>query len=190
VKLLLPSVILVSLLVLVHIIAEAKVFKGETYTLTYPAGCKTDKQPNRFTTTLRLECKEDMGIMFENSQVLSDNIQGTEEEMQDTMLQAQDTLHDGVEEVERGNMTIGNQTAPYVIAKYTQEFTNFLGLPSDKTEGWVVMSIAIKTSDGVIVGQYRNNEDDFDKNMNAAKNIFESVTAISPISPKDEKPLA
>lgn len=161
---------------------EAKTFTAEDkYTAQYPGGCKTERGDNRFSDTLTLECKGDIGIQLENDEIFIDQLSGdTDDGMIDTLLSVLDRMHDGVEEVERGTdkYVINNQTAPYVIANYEQTFTNFLGLPAD-SEDWVEMAIAIKLGNGdFVVGQYRNTQDDFDEDLPMALKVFKSVEGL------------
>ncbi len=181
----------VCLVVSVSTSAEAKEFTGHSYSFTYPSGCKTDKEQNRYSDEIMLECKEDMMIQLNSGGITGKDLTGnTDEELADDMLNLFSTngRWEDVSEVERGNITIGNESAPFVVATYTQTYTGIFGLPAAKTDEFVAMIIAIKTNDGYIVGQYKNNAGDFDKNKSMAEKIFQSVKAISPISPKDEKP--
>ena len=174
-----PAVLLIWL---APVTAEAKTFTADgKYTAQYPGGCKLQKEQNRFTDTMTLECKGDAGVQLENEDIFVETLSGdTDEDMIDSLLTTVDSMWDNVEEQERGTgkYIINNQTAPYLIVTYDQEFTNFLGLPADSQE-WVAMVIAIKLGNGdFVVGQYRNTADDFDDDLPMAEKIFKSVEGL------------
>lgn len=84
-----------------------------------------------------------------------------------------------VEIVETGTdkYVINNHTAPYIMGTYDQVFYTLFG--GERTEPWVLMTMMIKLdSDDMILVQYRNSEDDFDKQLPMAKKIFQSVKAV------------
>ena len=157
---------------------EAKTYSGHSYSFTYPNGCKPDKDQNKYSNSITLECKEDMMIQLNAGGITGDDLSSsTEDSLADDLLELLSTGGgwEGVSEVERGNLTVGNTSAPYVIATYTQTFTGLFGLTNGNEEDYVVQIIAIKTNDGYVVGQYKNNAGDFDKGKSIAEKIFTSV---------------
>jgi hypothetical protein len=158
---------------------EAKTYNGHSYGFTYPNGCKPDKAQNKYSNSITLQCKEDMMIQLNAGGITGDDLStSTEDSLADdlTTLFSTNGGWQDVNEVERGNLTVGNTSAPFVIATYTQTYNNLFGFQSDKTEEFVAMVIAIKTNDGYVVGQYKNNAGDFDKGKSIAEKIFTSVT--------------
>lgn len=172
------ATLLVISIALVPAFVEAKTYNGHSYSFTYPNGCKPDKDQNKYSDSASLECKEDMMIQLNEGGITGDDLSGSsEDELADDMLDLLTTGGgwDDVSEVERGNITIGNTSAPYVIATYEQTFLGLFGLPNGNTEEFVVMIVAIKTNDGYVVAQYKNNAGDFDKGKSIAEKIFTSV---------------
>lgn len=157
----------------------AKTFNGNSYSFTYPNGCKPDKDQNKYSNSITLECKEDMLIQLNSGGISGSDI--TEEPLADDLLDLFSTNGgwDDVSEVERGNLTVGNTSAPFVVATYEQTYTGLFGLPSSNTEEFVAMVIAIPTNDGYVVGQYKNSAGDFDKGKSIAEKIFSSLTSKS-----------
>jgi hypothetical protein len=158
---------------------EAKTYSGHSYSFTYPNGCKPDKDQNKYSDSITLKCKEDMMIQLNAGGITGNDLStSTEDSLADdlTTLFSTNGGWQDVNEVERGNLTVGNTSAPFVIATYTQTYTGFLGLPADREEDFVAQIIAIKTNDGYVVGQYKNNAGDFDKGKSIAEKIFTSVT--------------
>jgi hypothetical protein len=160
--------------------AEAKNYENDLYTLQFPNGCKIEEKENRFTSIdASIECKEDTGFQFESSEDLSSSLAGdSDEELLDTFLTAKENQWDNVAEVERGvdKYIINNKTAPFIITTYDQKFTNGFGLSS--TKPWVSMTMIIRVGDQLVLAQYMNNEDDFDKQLPMAEKIFQSVKVV------------
>ena len=175
----LSSVILASLLVLIPVNAEAKTFDNGNYKFEFPNGCKNEQKENRFTSVdADLDCKGNASLRFETGEVITDRLSGdTDNGMIDTMYSVLEQTSDGFSEVERGTdkYMINNQTAPYLIATYDQEFSNAFGVT--KTENWVTMVVIIKSGDNIIV-QYENDEDHFDKDLPMVEKIFKSVEVL------------
>ena len=170
------ATLLVISIALVPAFVEAKTYNGHSYSFTYPNGCKPDKDQNKYSDSASLECKEDMLIQLNSGGISGHDVSSSaEDEVADDMLDVFSAGWDDVSEVERGNLTIGNTSAPFVIATYEQTYTGLFGLPNGRTEDFVVMLVAIKTNDGYVVGQYKNNAGDFDKGKSIAEKIFTSV---------------
>ena len=175
--------ILASLLTTIVVIAptaiEAKTFENDKYTFEFPSGCKLEKTENRFSSKdASLECTGDSGFSFESG--IDTFASSTDDAMVTTLETVMENLYDNVNIVETGTdkYTINNMTAPYVIGTYDQSFSNAFGLSS--TKPWVLMTIAIKLdSSNVILVQYRNSEDDFDKKLPMAEKIFQSVEPLA-----------
>jgi hypothetical protein len=176
-KLLLVIVPALLLICLAPLSAEAKTFDNDKYKFEYPNGCKLEKKENRFTSIdASMDCKGDASFQFETTDTLSDVlIEDTDDGMLDTLLTALESQWSGVYEIERGTdkYIINNQTAPYIITSYDQEFSNAFGLT--KTENWGLMAIVMKIGNDIVIGQYQNNEDSFDKQLPMAEKIFQSV---------------
>ena len=157
--------------------AEAKTFENEKYTFEYPNECKLEKKENRFSTTdAILECKGDASFQFESDAETSELLAGSsDDDLVDSMQTVMESNYDNVDVVETGTdkYIIDNQTAPYIIGTYDQEFSNAFGLTS--TEPYVLMTTIVKIGDDKVLAQYRNTEDDFDNDLPMAEKIFESV---------------
>lgn len=180
-KLLLVIVPAVLLICLAPLCAEAKTYENDKYSFEFPNGCKLEKKENRFSTANAiLDCKGDAGLQFESSADLSDSIAlASDDTLVDTMENVFERLYENVNIVETGTdkYMINNLTAPYVLGTYDQEFSNAFGFSS--TKPYVLMGMIIKlNSDDVILVQYRNNEDDFDKGLPMAEKIFQSVKGL------------
>jgi hypothetical protein len=128
-------------------IAEAKEFETDAYSVEVPNACKTEDEPNRFSSDAFFECSNmdeaEGNIAFE---MADSPYTGTDEELPDQLLGViTDKWGSNVEEVERGTdkYVLNNQTAPFIIATFEQEFTGLFGLPT-KTEDWVYMVVGIK----------------------------------------------
>jgi hypothetical protein len=182
VKLLLPSLIFASLLVLVPTNAEAKTYENEKYTFEYPNGCKLEKSENRFSSAdASMECKGDAGFLFESGDDESTLTWSdlSDDEMVSNLEETLGNIHYGSNVIESGTdkYMINNQTAPYVIGTYDQEFHNLFG--TTKTEEWALMLMLIKLDNGEhVLVQYRNNEDSFDRQLPMAEKIFQSVEGL------------
>lgn len=177
-KLLLPSLILASLLVLVPTNAEAKTITSETYSFEYPTGCKVEDKPNKYSETTRIECKGDAGFQIETLDLLDMILAGgiSNEAIADTIIDLEDKIWTGVSEVDRGNKTVGNESVPYVIFTYDQEFSNLFG--ATKTENFVGQVVAIPAGDKYVMVTYNNDEDSFDKQLPMAEKIIQSVKGL------------
>lgn len=176
-KLLVLSLVFGSLL-LIPMSAEAKIYENDRYSFEYPSGCKLEKKENRFSSTdATLECKGDAGVNFESSMETSESLAGSSDEDLVTNLESVFELNNentGVVETGTDKYIINNFTAPYVIGTYDQEFSNAFGLTS--TESYVLMTMLIKLHDNeMVMLQYRNTEDDFDKQLPMVEKIFQSV---------------
>ena len=160
--------------------AEAKTYENDIYSFQFPNGCKIEEKENRFTTIdASIECKEDTGFQFESGGDFSNSLAGySDDELVDTLLTVKESQWDNVVEVERGvdKYFINNKTAPYIITTYDQKFSNAFGLES--TKPWVSMTMVIKVGDQLILAQYMNNEEDFDKQLPTAEKIFRSVNEV------------
>jgi hypothetical protein len=185
VKLLLLSLTFASLLVLIPVSAEAKTYENDKYTIEYPNGCKLESKENRFSSTdVILECNGDAGFQFESSAQISESLTGSsDDDLVETMESVIDSVYDNAAIFETGTdkYIVNNKTAPYIIATYDQEFSNAFGFT--KTEPYVIMTVVVKLQDDeMILAQYRNNEDDFDKQLPMAEKIFQSVKPVSSLA--------
>lgn len=170
-------------LLLVPTISEAKTYENNNYSFEYPNSCKLEKKENRFTTANAiLECKGDAGLQFESDEDTSLLLLGTtDEDLIERMESVMESKYEDSDIVETGTdkYNINNHTAPYIIATYDQEFSNPFGFTS--TEPYVLMTMIIKLDgDSQVLVQYRNTEDDFDKQLPMVEKIFQSVESISP----------
>jgi len=176
-KLLLPSLILASVLVLVPMNAEAKTYEHPAYTVDYPNGCKLEKGGKYETSAFNVECKGDVGIQIESGASISEYMTGgTVQEQLDDLTSVMERGFD-TETVESGvdKYTINNVSAPYVIGTYEQEFTNFMGLPAE-SEDWVLMNVLVDIGNNQkVVAEYRNDAKNFDKQLPIAEKIFKSI---------------
>ena len=190
-KLLSPSLIFATLLVLVPIIAEAKVFKAENYTVTYPNGCNVDKKENRFSSSSRIECKGDAGFQFETidqadmmlygmlqSGDINGTIRGDNDALIDTMFSIEDKMWENVREVERGvdKYTINGQPAPHLVIAYDQPFSNLFG--AETTKDFAALVVATKIGEQYVIATYDNNEENFDNFLPQAEKIIQSVKPV------------
>jgi hypothetical protein len=158
--------------------AEAKTFETSSYSVNMPNSCKTEDEPNRFSSDAFFECsnmdKAEGNIAFEME---GSPYTGTDEELPDQLLTViSDKWGSDVEEVERGidKYVLNNQTAPYVIATFEQEFTGLFGLPT-KSEDWVYMVVGIKTDDDMLYAQYKNSNSQFDKDLPIFEKVLNSI---------------
>ena len=77
-----PAVLLICLTPLG---AEGKTFETDSYSVNVPNGCKTEDEPNRFSTDAYFDCKsKDYAFAFE---MAGSPYTGTDEEMPDQLLQ-------------------------------------------------------------------------------------------------------
>jgi hypothetical protein len=193
VRFVLPALILGSLIVIIPSLAdaEAKTISTDSYTVEIPNGCKVDEKENRFTTTdATVDCKGDVSMRFESGETITDMLGETDDEIMDNMLSGIDYMWNGANEVERGadKYVINNQTAPYVIATYTQEFINRLtGLPVE-SEPWVYMTVAFRVGDQVMIASYWNNEESFDRQLPMFERVLKTIKATSPIEQEPQQP--
>jgi hypothetical protein len=180
-KLLIAILIAAFVVSMTPLDAEARTYENDKYSFEYPTGCKLEKKENRFSSAdASMECKGDAGFLFESGDessllwsILSDD------QMVSNLEETLGNIHYGSDVIERGTdkYTINNQTAPYVIGTYDQEFHNLFG--TTKTEEWALMIMLIKLPNGEhVLVQYRNNEDSFDKQLPMAEKIFKSVKQV------------
>jgi hypothetical protein len=179
-KLLLVMVPALFLIFLMPLSAEAKSYENEKYTFEYPNGCKLEKKENRFSTANAvLDCKGDAGLQFESSTEVSETLAGSsDDDLVENMQSVFESNYDNTDIIETGTdkYTINNQTAPYIIGTYDQEF---YGLFGTRTEPWALMTIIMKLGNGEhVLLQYRNNEDSFDKQLPMVEKIFQSVKGV------------
>lgn len=122
----------------------------------------------------------DIGINFESTRDLASLIaSSSDDDLVDTMETVMDGLYENYNVVETGTdkYVINNRTAPYVLGTFDQEFSNAFGLSS--TEPWVLLTMTIRLNDDEpVLVQYRNNEDDFDKDLPMVERILRSIEVI------------
>ena len=169
-----PAVLLIWL---TPLSAEAKTFKTDSYSVNMPNSCATEDEQNRFSDDAVFKCKN-MGnaegnIAFE---MAGAPYAGTDAELPDELMTVISDKWSDPQEVERGTdkYIINNQTAPYVIATFEQEFTGLFGLPT-KSEDWVYMVVGIKTGDDMLYAQYKNDQSDFDKDLAVFEKVLDSI---------------
>jgi hypothetical protein len=190
VKLPLLSLVLGALFVLVPITVEAKTYENDRYTFEYPNSCKIEEKENRFTTTdAILECKGEAGLQFESDTETSESLTGSsDEDLVDNLENVFESGYENAGIVETGTdkYIINNYTAPFIIGTYDQEFSNAFGLT--KIEPYVLMEMVVKLHDDeMVLLQYRNTEDDFDKDLPMAEKILQSVKPIAPTEGNAQK---
>lgn len=188
------ALIFATLLVLVPIIAEAKVLKAENYSVTYPNGCKVDKEENRFSSTSRIECKGDAGFQFETidqadmmlfgmleSGDINGTIMGDSDALIDTMLTLEEKMWENVREVERGvdKYTINGQLAPHLVIAYDQPFSNLFG--AETTKDFAALVVATKIGEKYVIATYNNDEENFDNFLPQAEKIIKSVKPVGEV---------
>jgi hypothetical protein len=176
-KLLLLVLAGVCLVVSVSMSAEAKEFKTDSYSVNMPNGCKTEREENRFSDDAFFKCKN-MGnaegnIAFE---MAGSSYTGTDAELPDQLMTVISDKWSDPQEVERGTdkYVVNNQTAPYVIATFEQEFTGLFGLPT-KTEDWVYMVVGVKMGDDMLYAQYKNDQNHFDKQLPIFEKLLKTI---------------
>jgi len=160
--------------------AEAKEFKTGSYSVNMPNGCKTEREENRFSDDAFFKCKN-MGnaegnIAFE---MAGAPYTGTDAELPDQLRTVISDKWSDPQEVERGTdkYVVNNQTAPYVIATFEQEFTGLFGLPT-KSEDWVYMVVGIKMDDDMLYAQYKNSANKFDKQLPIFEEVLKDIKVI------------
>jgi len=160
--------------------AEAKEFKTGSYSVNMPNGCKTEREENRFSDDAFFKCKN-MGnaegnIAFE---MAGAPYTGTDAELPDQLMTVISDKWSDPQEVERGTdkYVVNNQTAPYVIATFEQEFTGLFGLPT-KSEDWVYMVVGIKMDDDMLYAQYKNSANKFDKQLPIFEEVLKDIKVI------------
>lgn len=169
-----PAVLLIWL---TPLSAEAKTFKTDSYSVNIPNACKTEDEPNRFSSDAFFECSNmdeaEGNIAFE---MAGSPYTGTDEDLPDQLMTVISDKWTDPQEVERGTdkYVVNNQTAPYVIAKFEQEFTGLFGLPT-KTEDWVYMVVGVKTGDDMLYAQYKNSDSKFDKDLKVFEKVLDSI---------------
>ena len=171
----------VLLIMLAPSSVEAKTFENDKYTFEYPSGCKLETSENRFSTAdATLECKGEAGFLFESGEESTSSWSDlSDDKMVSLLEETLGNIHYGSTVVESGTdkYMINNYSAPYVIGTYDQEFHNLFG--TTKTEEWALMMIVIRLDNGEhMMVQYRNNEDDFDKQLPMAEKIIYSVKGL------------
>jgi hypothetical protein len=168
---LVPAVLLIWI---TPLSAEAKTFKTDSYSVNIPNGCKTESEENRFSDDAMFECKS-KGYAFQ-FELAGSGYTRTDEELPDELLRVIEEKWYPIEEVERGTdkYIINNQTAPYVQATYEQEFTTLFGLPGDR-EDWVYMVVVIKMGDDMLYAQYKNDQNNFDKDLKVFEKVLDSI---------------
>jgi len=182
VKLLITILVAAFVISMTPLNAEAKTYENEKYTFEYPNGCKLEKSENRFSSAdASMECKGDAGFLFESGDDESTLAWSdlSDDEMVSNLEETLGNIHYGSNVIESGTdkYMINNQTAPYVIGTYDQEFHNLFG--TTKTEEWALMLMLIKLDNGEhVLVQYRNNEDSFDRQLPMAEKIFQSVEGL------------
>ena len=161
------------LVISAHTSAEAKEFKTDSYSVDVPNGCKTESQENRFSDDARFDCKAGYGFQFT---LEGSPYTGTDEELPDQLLRVIEGIWYPIEEVERGTdkYIINNQTAPYVQATYEQTFTIYFGLPSD-SQDWGYMVVGIKMDDDMLYAHYKNDQNNFDKELKVCDKVLKSI---------------
>ena len=190
-KLILALLISAAVLLLVPSIAEAKIFKAENYTVTYPNGCHVDKNENRFSSSSRIECKGDAGFQFETIDQaeimlygilqggdINGTIMGDSDALIDTMLTLEDKMWENVREIERGvnKYIINGQPAPHLLIAYDQPFSNLFG--AETTKDFAALVVATKIGEQYVIATYDNDEDNFDKFLPQAEKIIQSVKPV------------
>lgn len=167
----------VLLIWLTPLSTEAKTFKTGSYSVNMPNSCTTEDEENRFSDDAFFKCKN-MGnaegdIAFE---MAGAPYTGTDEELPDELMSVISDKWSDPQEVERGTdkYIINNQTAPYVIATFEQEYTGLFGLPT-KSEDWAYMVVGIKTGDDMLYAQYKNDQSDFDKDLDVFEKVLNSI---------------
>lgn len=172
-KLLLLLLAGIFLVISLYTSAEAKEFKTDSYSVNVPNGCKTESQENRFSDDAYFECKAGYGFQFT---LEGSPYTGTDEELPDQLLQVIEQIWYPIEEVERGTdkYIINNQTAPYVQATYEQAFTTAFGFPGE-SEDWVYMVVGIKMGDDMLYAHYKNDQNNFDKELKVFEKVLKSI---------------
>jgi len=87
-------------------------------------------------------------------------------------------VYDGSSTYETGTdkYVINNQSAPYVLAKFSK--SNLIGIE----QHYVVMAIVINLgTNDVIFAQYISAQNDFNKLLGTAEQIFQSVTSVGAV---------
>jgi hypothetical protein len=169
-----PAVLLIWL---TPLSAEAKTFKTDSYSVNIPNGCKTETQQNRFSDDAFFKCKgmgnAEGNIAFE---LAGSPYTGNDEDLPDELMTVISDKWSDPQEVERGTdkYVVNNQTAPYVIATFEQEFTGLFGLPT-KSEDWVYMVVGIKMGDDMLYAQYKNDQNHFDKDLKVFEKVLDSI---------------
>jgi hypothetical protein len=156
--------------------AEGKEFKTDSYSVDVPNGCKTESKENRFSDDAYFDCKAGYGFQFT---LEGSPYTGTDEELPDQLLRVIEEIWYPIEEVERGTdkYIINNQTAPYVQATYEQEFTTAFGFPGE-SEDWVYMVVGIKMGDDMLYAHYKNDQNNFDKELKVFEKVLKSIEII------------
>jgi hypothetical protein len=178
--LLIAGIVLFSGLVLISSAVDAKPFKTSEYSVNMPNGCKTEREENRFSDDAFFKCKN-MGNAEGNFafEMAGAPYTGTDAELPDQLMTVISDKWSDPQEVERGTdkYVVNNQTAPYVIATFKQEFTGLFGLPT-KTEDWAYMVVGVKLGDDMLYAQYKNDANHFDKQLPIFEKVLKSIQPV------------
>ena len=172
-----PAVLLIWL---TPLSAEAKTFKTDSYSVNMPNSCTTEDEENRFSDDAFFKCKNmgnaegDIALEMAGAPYT-----GTDAELPDELMTVISDKWSDPQEVERGTdkYVVNNQTAPYVIATFEQEFTGLFGLPT-KSEDWVYMVVGIKMDDDMLYAQYKNSANKFDKQLPIFEEVLKDIKVI------------
>jgi len=152
----------------------------DEFSFTYPATWDLTERENRFTSvdasltyekgdtsaSIILESGPDLLSALE---VEDDNsILSILERIMESAYEDSNKFESGVDKY-----IINNQTAPYTISTFSKK--NIFGYEHD----YVVMVIAIKMDQDLLLGQFISTEDDFDRLLKSAEKIFKSIRPVS-----------
>jgi len=169
----------------ISILAYAAVWRIETtdgFSFKYPTTWDLEERENRINSisaTLDYDRGGNYGqILFEHYDPdLSESIQSSENVVQN-METVLTNVYDGarIYETATDKYVINNQSAPYVLAKFSR--STLLGIEHD----YVVMAIVINLgANDVIFAQYISAENDFNKLLGTAEQIFHSVKSVGAV---------
>jgi hypothetical protein len=159
--------------------AEAKPLTTDKYTIQIPNGCKVEKKENRFThTDANIECSGggDTAFHLESSDTLSSEGY-TKDEIVDKLRTTFGDLYDNTNVIESGydKYTVNNQSIPYIIGSYDQEFHNGFGMPIEP-KPYAAMIAWIELGKGnSMLFQYVNTQEDFDSGLPKAVKMMQSI---------------
>ena len=169
----------------ISVLAYAAVWRIETtdgFSFKYPTTWDLEERENRINSisaTLDYDRGGNYGqILFEHYDPdLSESIQSSENVVQN-METVLTNVYDGarIYETATDKYVINNQSAPYVLAKFSR--STLLGIEHD----YVVMAIVINLgANDVIFAQYISAENDFNKLLGTAEQIFHSVKSVGAV---------